>query len=501
MDSNFALKFRRLRRVARYALALCLALVSFPSADADTISVSQREILRVFDMAASYHHQRTVLRKVVDAACYFDPEVEHSMGCSWFSSSDGTDSDRLEQKVEQTSKTRCKQAGGRNCVVLWWNGTLWFDGLHPVQAERIESALLSMTTWDDEALPLPEGGIVPFGLQRRFEAVREHWEKSRREYRGRDPHYVVCANDRGPWTSSFMHGREIHIAHARAACVLKCKAYSEFLSKEGECYVVYEDGKFASPAAKRALPAAVAAPIPVVAAEPAPTAEPAPAGANVVVDRYTLTKVLGNAATDYFHRTVKRNIIETACYFDPKAVTSMSCGFRGAGRNSGAIPFYMRKVVRSRLMSFCKEAGGSNCTLFTQNGELEFAGLSSEQSEKLESALRSLPSYDAEAKPLPDDVHLASRFRTWFPGARDHFEELHRKNRFKNLHYAICANRAGTYSWSSAQGPGVEIPQIRTACALSCTALAEMYSEEGECYVVYEDGKFASAAAEAALAE
>ena len=497
MKGDTALKFSRLHTVAGYVLAPCLALVSIPSAVADTISVSQREILWVFDMAAAYHHQKTVQGKVVDAACYFDPEIENSMGCAWVSRSGDADANRLEQKARRSSENRCKQAGGGNCVLFWRNGTLRFDGLHPIQAERIESALLSMTTYDDEAIPLPEGGIVPFRLQRRFEAVREHWEKSRRQYRGHNPHYAVCSNERGPWASLVMHGSGIRISHVRAACVLKCRAFSEYQSKEGECHVVYEDGKFASAAAKRAFPDEVVASIPVVSAAPAP----APDGANVVLDRYTLIKVLGNAATDYFQRTVKRNITESACYFDPKVKASMGCGFRWADRNSGAVPFYMRDLVKSRLISFCKEAGGSDCTLFTQNGELEFAGLSSEQSEKLESALRNLPSYDTEAKPLPDGVGLAIRFRTWFPGARDHYEELHRKKRFKNLHYAMCTNSAGTYSWSSAQGPGVEISQIRSACVLSCMALAEMYSEAGECYVVHEDGKFASAAAEAALDE
>jgi len=36
---------------------------------------------------------------------------------------------------------------------------------------------------------------------------------------------------------------------------------------------------------------------------------------------------------------------------------------------------------------------------------------------------------------------------------------------------------------------------------MSCAAVAEMYSEDGDCYVIYEDGKFASEAAEAALTQ
>ena len=249
MKSETARKFMRFCTVARHVLVPCLAIAAFPSAVADTITVSQRDILRVFDTAVSYHHQKTVLRKVIDAVCYLDPEVDNSMGCVWFSSSGGADPYRLQKKASRSGKKRCKKAGGRNCVLFWRNGALRFKGLHSLQAERIESALVGMTTYDDEALPLPEGGIVGFGLQSRFEAVREHLEKSR----GDNPHYVVCANERGPWTSSVMRGPRIHISHVRAACVLKCGAFSEFLFKEGMCYVVYEDGKFASPAAERAL--------------------------------------------------------------------------------------------------------------------------------------------------------------------------------------------------------------------------------------------------------
>ena len=51
------------------------------------------------------------------------------------------------------------------------------------------------------------------------------------------------------------------------------------------------------------------------------------------------------------------------------------------------------------------------------------------------------------------------------------------------------------------QGGGVHISNVRNLCVLKCTTMSHLYSEEGECHVVYEDGKFASAAAEAALAE
>ena len=161
----------------------------------------------------------------------------------------------------------------------------------------------------------------------------------------------------------------------------------------------------------------------------------------------------------------------------------------------------MRDEIKSKLKAFCKEAGGGSCVLFMQNGELKFDGLSPEQSEKLESVLGTIPSYDSEAKPLPDGVNLASGFRDWFPRAKDYFDDLHRKRRFKNHHFAICANSAGTRSWSTGQGGGARVARILSTCMMSCAAISEMYTEEGACYVVYEDSKFASEAAEAALTQ
>ena len=244
----------------------------------------------------------------------------------------------------------------------------------------------------------------------------------------------------------------------------------------------------------RSLAAAIVATTLVAAA-------PMAAGADVTLDRRALTNVFRIAVNDHVQRTVEGRTTETACYFDPQVEGSMRCSYSTSGKHSASARFHMRDEVKSRLKAFCKEAGGKNCILFMQNGELKYEGLSPEQSEKLASVLGRIPSYDPEAKSLPDGVDLASEFRDWFPKAKDYFDNLHRKRKFKNYHFAVCANSTGTRSWSSGQGGGTRLPRLRTTCVMSCTALADMYSEEGNCYVVYEDGKFASAAAEAALAE
>ena len=238
---------------------------------------------------------------------------------------------------------------------------------------------------------------------------------------------------------------------------------------------------------------AVAAPVLMVAAAPLP------AVAETVLDRGEVSNVLRIAVLDHIQRTEKRKIIESACYFDPQAKNSTRCSARWAGRNSGADRNYMREKLKSEVRSYCKEAGGNNCTLLFRNGKLEFDGLSPKQSEGLVSVLGKIPSYDVEAKPLPDGVGIGSAFRVWFPGGRDRFDDAHRKNKWKNHHFAICANDAGAFSVSSAQGGGANVSEMRNTCILTCTALSEVYSEEGGCYVVYEDGKFVSEAAEQAV--
>ena len=252
MRSETRMELSRFRPLARCLLSPFLAIALSLPAGADTVSVSQRDILKVIEFAVSYRLQRIELRKTIDSACYFDPEVDNSMGCSWASGSAGADPYRIEQTVKRRARKRCKGAGGGDCVLFWRNGALRFKGLLPIQAERLESALLKMTSYDAEALPLPEGVIVGFGFRTRFEAARDYWEGYRRRFRGRIPHYAICTNERGPWASLAMQGPGIHISHVRTACVWKCKVFSEFLSREGECHVVYEDGKFASPAAERA---------------------------------------------------------------------------------------------------------------------------------------------------------------------------------------------------------------------------------------------------------
>lgn len=195
----------RLLAIPVLITALTLGLIP-PSAAADTTTVSERDIVKIIDSAVSYHLEKNLLHRVIDSACYFDPGVDDSMWCQWASNIGGADPFRLQQKVKRRAKKGCKQAGGRKCVLFWRNGSLRFDGLLPVQAERLESVLLNISSRDSEALPLPKGANVAFSFRTHFEDMRDYWERRRKKYRGRNPHYALCNNEYGPRASFVTFG-------------------------------------------------------------------------------------------------------------------------------------------------------------------------------------------------------------------------------------------------------------------------------------------------------
>ena len=251
-EFNGALPMKLTSWPSGLVVALACCLFSSPTI-ADSTIVSQREVLMALESAVSYHLQKNKLRMVVDAACYFDPEVTNSMACTWRSGSGGADSFRVRQLVKAAAIKRCKQRGGRDCERFLRNGVLGFRRLYPLQAGRIEEALLTITTFDEEASPFPEGESVAVGYLSQFERLRDRFESFRKRRPGHNPQYALCTNDQGPWASFGMEGSALDPSLVRAGCVMNCRAVTKFLSRPGECYVVYANGEFASDAAKRAF--------------------------------------------------------------------------------------------------------------------------------------------------------------------------------------------------------------------------------------------------------
>ena len=241
------------RRYAAPALATLLAACAVPPSAAEEFVLEMRDAGNVVDSAASYYYQKTLQRKITEAACYFDPKVENSMRCSWSAGSQGSDPYRMQQEIKRRLTKWCKKAGGRKCVPFWRNGRIRFDGLSSEQMERLQSVLDKIFDYDAEASSLPEGVGVSDRFREWFPKARDHFDGLRKKRRGHNPHFAICTNKIGPSASFYMQGGGVHISNVRNVCVLKCNALTELFSKNGECYVVYENGKFASAAAEASM--------------------------------------------------------------------------------------------------------------------------------------------------------------------------------------------------------------------------------------------------------
>ena len=241
------------RTLVALSMTLMLAVLVLPSSASGETVLKWRDSETVISSAVSHYYHKTVERNVIESVCYFDPNVENSMRCSWASGSGGVDPFRLKQMVKRNATKWCKKAGGRKCVLFWRSGTLQFAGLSPEQSEKLELVLGKMPDYDSEAALLPDGVGVGSKFRDQFPRLRDRLEEIRKKRRGHNLHYAICTNERGPSATFRMQGSGTHMTKVRNMCVLKCNAFSEYLSKEGECYVVYEDGKFVSAAAEKAV--------------------------------------------------------------------------------------------------------------------------------------------------------------------------------------------------------------------------------------------------------
>jgi hypothetical protein len=244
------------RVLARLVRVVVLAGVALPvAAGADTV-LDDRSVFRFLGVAVSHYYQKNVERQNVEAACYFDPQVRKSMGCSWRAGGGGADPHRLRQRVKKHGTKRCKKNGGHSCTLFWRNGKFRFDSLSPEILEKVESIVQNIPNYDSEAVPLPEGVEINRKLPERFGKFRDNWEKRRKIKKGRKLSYALCASDAGPSSSAMQRGRGTAAEGLKSVldmCMLKCKAFVEWLDRDGSCYLIFQNGKFASAAAQKAV--------------------------------------------------------------------------------------------------------------------------------------------------------------------------------------------------------------------------------------------------------
>ena len=106
------LEFRRIG-VLMWSLVLCVGVLP-ATATAET-ELRIRDAVRVFNSAVSlYYFQKTKKHLKVESACYFDPQVVESMGCSWQTGQ--ADPYRLRQKVKKWAVEGCENNNGENCI-------------------------------------------------------------------------------------------------------------------------------------------------------------------------------------------------------------------------------------------------------------------------------------------------------------------------------------------------------------------------------------------------
>lgn len=253
MNSKFApLHTRRTVRSAM-VLATCLAVSVCPIKDADAAIFHPSDIPRALKNAVSYFYQSKVRRRTTDAACYFDPQVQRSMACTWRSYETGADSFVAQQEVRRRALKWCKRNGGQSCVLFYRNGKLRYDDLSPHMARKFETILSRIPSYLTEAMPFPEGAKVSGGFRDWFERERKRREEQRKRLRGKNMTYAICGNERGVGMTFAVEGARTSMRHVRRECVMKCQVHADWISKGSPCYVVYEDGRFTSPAAQRAM--------------------------------------------------------------------------------------------------------------------------------------------------------------------------------------------------------------------------------------------------------
>lgn len=207
--------------------------------------------------------------------------------------------------------------------------------------------------------------------------------------------------------------------------------------------------------------------------------------------------LLNTAVAYHYHAEIRRKTTEAACYFDPQKPSTLRCLW--SWNNPGADAHRLRTRVKRNAVKRCKNAGGTSCVEFYRNGRLRYDGLSPDERQRLEGVFESIPTYDSESTPLPDDATVrAGLFHERFVQMQGYWEDWRKKKKSKR-HYAMCANEQGTGVQFNMQGGVKQLPHVRNMCILQCQAFAQWERTSGPCYTLFENGDFTSTAAEQAM--
>ena len=181
-------------------------------------------------MMANYWYLKKVMKVGgLRSYCYFDPNVDRSMVCSWRFGRNANES-------KNEAKKACKQRGGSKCTLFWSNGKIKYKGLSETGANKLNAVAQRIGQEEIVAEPLIEGDVQSEASQKR---LRRELEKSR-NWKSRSNqrlvHFEMCGT--GYEALYYFMASVVlvtRLKHVRKMCVLRCRAIVDYydLGKRG----------------------------------------------------------------------------------------------------------------------------------------------------------------------------------------------------------------------------------------------------------------------------
>ena len=81
---------------------------------------------------------------------------------------------------------------------------------------------------------------------------------------------------------------------------------------------------------------------------------------------------------------------------------------------------------------------------------------------------------------------MADSLRDDFERITDSLDDVRRRYRGRNLHYAICSGKRNLWTWAHVSSQAATLSDARSLCIAKCRALADYYSIDRDCYAIYE---------------
>ena len=199
---------------------------------------------RAIGMMAKFWYLKKVMKVGgLKSYCYFDPNVDRSMDCSW----------RFGQNANKSkyeAKKACKKRGGSKCTLFWSNGKIKYKGLSESVANKLNAVAQRIGQEEIVAEPLIEGDVQSEANQKSFQRYLE-FLRNRKSKSNQNWHSVICGTGYKFFDGFEFRGTRSRLEHVRKMCVLICRATVDYHDLGKQCFIFVEDGEFVSSEAER----------------------------------------------------------------------------------------------------------------------------------------------------------------------------------------------------------------------------------------------------------